>query len=203
MILDKKTNYIVSGLERSGTSMLMQILEAGGIPVAFDNTRPPDEHNPRGYYELEGGKIINKIIDGTFPFEKYKGRFIKITSYGLKFLPPGKYKIIYSERDIEEILDSMEKMIGKKDPDRDETRKTIVKLNNIIKKQIQMRKDVDVLFVNYNNILMDPKENILKILNFLNLSSTSLQKMIDAIDVTLYQPHRAAELKKNLCRLRM
>ena len=56
-VLDENINYIVSGIERSGTSMLMQILYSGGVPVAFDkNTRPPDENNPKGYYELEGGK---------------------------------------------------------------------------------------------------------------------------------------------------
>ncbi len=83
MSLDKTRNYIVSGLERSGTSMLMQILHAGGVPMAFDNsTRPPDDSNPKGYFELEGGKIINKLMKETFPFEKFKGQFIKITAYG-------------------------------------------------------------------------------------------------------------------------
>ena len=103
MILDKNINYIVSGLERSGTSMLMQILLAGGVPLAFDSTREIDQNNPKGYYELEGGKIISKLMDGTFPINEYKGNFIKITSYGIKYLPSGNYKIIYSERNIEEI----------------------------------------------------------------------------------------------------
>ncbi len=94
-MLNKNTNYIVSGLERSGTSMLMQILKAGNLPIAFDNSRPADENNPKGYYELEGGKIINKLMNKSFPLDSYKGKFIKITAYGLKFLPPGKYKIIY------------------------------------------------------------------------------------------------------------
>ena len=90
MELDKDINYIVSGLERSGTSMLMQILDAGDLPIGYDESRPADESNPKGYYELEGGKIINRLMDGTFPLEKYKGNFIKVTAYGLKFLPPGK-----------------------------------------------------------------------------------------------------------------
>ena len=53
--------------------MLMQIINAGGIPSSFDETRPPDENNPKGYYELEGGKIINKLMDGSFPIEEYRG----------------------------------------------------------------------------------------------------------------------------------
>ena len=122
MDLDNQINYLVSGLERSGTSMLMQILNAGSIPISFDKSRKPDDNNPRGYFELEGGKIINKLMDGDFPLKLYKGEFIKITAYGLKYLPRGKYKIIYSERNIDEIMDSMEKMAGKKDKNRYEIR---------------------------------------------------------------------------------
>ncbi|MBM3285502.1 MAG: nucleotide pyrophosphatase, partial [Candidatus Aminicenantes bacterium] len=96
--LDNAINYIVSGLERSGTSLLMQILRAGGVPVAFDMaSRPPDDDNPRGYFELEGGKVISRLMDGTFPLDEYRGTFIKITAYGLKFLPPGRYRVIYTE----------------------------------------------------------------------------------------------------------
>ena len=104
MELDNKYNYIVSGLERSGTSMLMQILKAGEIPISFDKSRKPDDNNPKGYFELEGGKIINKLMESVFPLDLYLGEFIKITAYGLKFLPLGKYKIIYSERNLEEII---------------------------------------------------------------------------------------------------
>lgn len=88
MKLDNTINYIVSGLERSGTSMLMQILVAGGVSTSFDTeSRPPDDNNPRGYFELEGGKIINRLMDGQFSLQSHLGEFIKITAYGLKFLP--------------------------------------------------------------------------------------------------------------------
>jgi hypothetical protein len=189
--LDKNINYIISGLERSGTSMLMQILNKGGIPIAFnDDLRPPDESNPKGYYELEGGKIINRLMDGIFPFNKYKGNVIKITAYGLKFLPKGKYRIIYSERNIEEILDSMEKMSGKKDENREETKEVFVKLNEMIKKLIKGRNDIEVLFVNYNTILSNPKDHIKKIYNFLNLSNIDLNKIIETVDNKLYRQRR-------------
>ena len=190
MKLDKNINYIISGLERSGTSLMMQILRAGGIPANFDNSRPADENNPKGYYELEGGKIINKLMDGSFPLDRYQGEFIKITAYGLKYLPLGRYKIIYSERNIEEILDSMEKMIGKKDSNREETKQSFIKLNNLIKKHIQEREDMDVLLVNYNNVISNPKNNISKILNFLDISNDILNQMIDAVDNKLYRQRR-------------
>ena len=187
MKLDEKTNYIVSGLERSGTSMLMQILFAGEIEIAFDNSRKIDENNPRGYFELNGGKIINSLINGDFKFDQYKAKFIKITAYGLKFLPPGKYKIIYCERNIEEVLDSMEKMMGIKDKNRDETKKSFIILNNMIKKEINNRKDTKILYVHYNDILLDPEKNIKKILNFLNLPYLNLEKMMRIVDKNLYR----------------
>jgi len=190
MKLDEKTNYIVSGLERSGTSMIMQILRAGDITIAFDTKRQPDENNPKGYYELDGGKIINKLMDGTLILEKYKGIFIKITAYGLKYLPPGNYKIIYTERNIEEILDSMEKMTGKKDENREETKDVFTKLNNMIKKLIKNRGDVEVLYINYNEIMSNPEKNIEKVVKFLNLSDKDLDKMIKSIDKNLYRQRR-------------
>ena len=190
MVLEKDVNYIVSGLERSGTSLLMQILKAGGIPIGFDESRSANNSNPKGYYELEGGKIINRLIDETFPFEKYKGKFIKITAFGLKFLPPGKYKIIYSERNIEEILDSMEEMMGKKDLNRDETKQAFIRLNNMIKQHIRKRKDTEHIIINYNQTISNPKSNINKIAGFLKLPEETQSKMMTAIDSRLYRQRR-------------
>ena len=190
MELDENVNYIISGLERSGTSMLMQILDAGEIPTSFDDSRKADSNNPKGYYELEGGKIINKLMEGEFPLDSFKGKFIKVTAFGMRYLPPGKYKVIYSERNIEEILDSMERMIGKKDENRRETRITFVKLNRMIKQEIEERDDTDVLFVNYNEIVANPKSNINKIANFLGASDDIVEKMMGAIDNKLYRQRR-------------
>ncbi len=188
--LDNNINYIVSGIERSGTSMLMQILHAGSVPIASDSSRPTNHHNPKGYYELEGGKIINRLIDGTFPLEKFKGTFIKITAYGLKYLPPGNYKIIYSERNIEEILDSMEKMAGITDDNRHKTKESFIKLNRIMKRKIKEREDIEVLFLNYNKILLDPKTHIRSISEFLDLPEADLDNMIQTIDTKLYRQRR-------------
>lgn len=193
MKLNKNTNYIVSGLERSGTSMLMQILHAGGVPCAFDHdSRPPDDNNPKGYYELAGGKIINSLMEGTFPFADHRGQFIKVTAYGLKFLPPGNYKIIYSQRNIEEILDSMEKMAKIEDKNRKETKDIFLRLNDLIIEIINSREDIDVLYVSYNDILAHPEENIKKIHDFLGSPGIDLEKMISTVDSKLYRKRRAA-----------
>lgn len=190
MNLDKSINYIISGLERSGTSMLMQIIHASGAPTAFDKSRDADANNPKGYYELEGGKIINKLIDGTFPLNDYKGKFIKITSFGLKYLPVGKYKIIYSERNIDEILDSMEKMADIIDTEREKTKESFMKLNIMIKNLITSREDMDVLMVNYNEIISNPSQHLKKIHDFINFPGLSLDDMVSAVDKRLYRQRR-------------
>jgi hypothetical protein len=191
MKLDENVNYIVSGLERSGTSLLMQMLDAGGVPSAFDHSsRPADDNNPRGYFELEGGKIINKLMEGTFPFEEHKGRFVKITAYGMKFLPQGNYKIIYSLRDIEEILDSMEKMSKIKDENRADTRELFLRLNEMMIDKIKTRTDIQALFINYNEILADPETNAQIICDFIGESDIDKEKMTGSIDRKLYRNRR-------------
>ena len=191
MKLEENTNYIVSGLERSGTSLVMQVLHAGGVPCAFDTeSRPPDDNNPRGYFELEGGKIISRLRDGTMPLADYRGRFIKITAYGLKFLPPGDYRVVYTERNIEEVLDSMEVMTGEKDPDRAETRASFVKLNEMIKGLIGGRKDVKILFVNYNAIVKDPAAEVRRMAEFIGLPGIDEKAMAAAVDARLYRKRR-------------
>jgi len=190
MKLDENINYIVSGLERSGTSMMMQILRSGGLPTAFDDSRKPDVNNPKGYYELEGGKIINKLMEKSFPMEEYEGRFIKITAFGLSFLPQGSYKIIYMERNLDEILDSMERMAKISDETREETKESFKKLNEKIKNDIKYRDDVDVLFVNYNEMLEIPEENVKRVCNFLNLYDAAVNAMAGVIDTRLYRQRR-------------
>lgn len=190
MKLDENINYIVSGLERSGTSMMMQVLNAVDVPVAFDDLRLPDENNPKGYFELEGGKIINKLMNGTFPLQKYQGVFIKITAFGLLYLPYGEYKIIYMERNLEEIFDSMQKMSPIIDLNLEKTKESFMKLNEKVKHEIQKRPDVNVLFLNYNEIIFSPKKNMERICRFLSIPKNYSKKMVNTIDNGLYRQRK-------------
>lgn len=177
-------NYIVSGVERSGTSMMMQILHAGGAKVAFDKSRRPDYHNPKGYYELEGGKVINRLMDGTFPLKRYEGMFIKITAYGLKFLPPGHYKIIYMLRNLDEVLDSMEKMSGP--VDREKERPLFEKLNRFALSFMERREDVEYMTVNYRDVVENPLPEVKRINEFLG-GMIDVESAARAVDPTLYR----------------
>jgi len=100
--------YLVSGLPRSGTSMMMQILQAGGMKLATDDVREPDEHNPQGYFEISD--IISKIIADENYLNQFDDKVVKLIAMGLLYIPKGEYKIIYMERDYANIIKSMTKM---------------------------------------------------------------------------------------------
>lgn len=112
----KKTNekiIIVSGLPRSGTSMMMKMLAEGGIPTVVDSLRQADEDNPNGYFEIEQVKSL-KDGEKKWLYEA-RGKAVKVISYLLEFLPEDiSYDIIFMEREIGEILASQRKMLQRR-----------------------------------------------------------------------------------------
>lgn len=183
-----KPIYIVSGLPRSGTSLLMQALYAGGLPVATDGKRKPDESNPKGYVEIES--IIDKLKENPEYVFNFENQVLKVIAYGLQYLPRGSYKVVYIERNIEEVLDSMEKMMNAKDEERESTKLAFLKLNERSKVNISNREDMDVLFVNYNEILSNPAEHLKKVHDFFKDKDLDLPKMVEAVDNALYRQKR-------------
>ena len=100
---------IVSGLPRSGTSMLMKMLEAGGMDILADDVRIPDDDNPQGYYEYE--KVKNMKNDTQW-LGLAEGKAVKIVSHLLHHLPDTKtYKVIFMKRNLEEVIASQNKML--------------------------------------------------------------------------------------------
>ena len=81
-------------------------------------------------------------------------------------------------------------MIGKKDTNREETKISFIKLNDMIKKSINEREDIEVLFINYNEILSNPKNNLKRIIDFLDVSDEILDKMVEVVDNRLYRQRR-------------
>src|ERR1700730_18485992 len=87
---------IVSGLPRSGTSLMMQMLDRGGVEVVTDNLRTADTDNPKGYYEFEQVKTIKR--DTTW-LPATRGKAFKMVSQLLYHLPPVEtYRVIFMER---------------------------------------------------------------------------------------------------------
>lgn len=183
-MLNSEINYIVSGLERSGTSLMMQMLHAGGLPVAFDESRAADENNPRGYYELEGGKIINRLMDGTFDLHSYKGHIIKITAYGLKYLPESNCKIIYMIRSIDEVMKSMQKMGAAIDDEKD--RMLFSKLNKISFELMRSRNDMEHIRVDYRDLMEGPRGEMDRVDRFFG-ETFDVDTAIKAVEPGLYR----------------
>ncbi len=104
---------IVSGLPRSGTSLMMQMLASGGLQPVTDHVRTPDTDNPRGYYELEK---VKKIKDDASWLPETRGKVFKLVSQLLFDLPPNeRYRIIFMERDLDEMLVSQEAMLRRRE----------------------------------------------------------------------------------------
>ncbi len=102
---------IVSGLPRSGTSLMMQMLDRGGIPVVTDQVRVADDDNPRGYYEFEAVKRTKQ--DSSW-LTGARGRAVKLVSSLLYDLPPTeRYRVLFMQRELEEVLESQEKMLAR------------------------------------------------------------------------------------------
>ena len=142
------------------------------------------DHFPIGYPKTSSGIEI-KILKRLFSEQE-----AKIAVY-LTPIPEKISRIArragLERKEVEEILDSMEKMARIKDDAREETKESFIKLNNMIKKLISEREDSDVLFVSYNDILTNPEENIHKIAEFIGYSEIDQDKMLASIDQKLYR----------------
>src|SRR3990172_6980314 len=104
---------VVSGLPRSGTSMMMRMLEGGGVPILADGERTADIDNPKGYFELERIKDLETETDKSY-LRAARGKAVKVISFLIKDLPDeNDYRIVFMRRDLGEVLASQQKMIDR------------------------------------------------------------------------------------------
>jgi hypothetical protein len=190
--MDRETVTIVSGLPRSGTSMMMKMLEAGGLEPLTDNIRTADEDNPKGYYEFERVKDLEKDTEWL---EGAKGRVVKVISMLLRHLPAGhRYKVVFMRRKMEEILASQRKMLIRRgeSPDRVSDEKMAQMFEKHLAKVeewLAAQPNVDVLYVHYNDVLGDAAACAVRVNEFLG-SSLDERKMAGVVDEALYRQRR-------------
>jgi hypothetical protein len=182
---------LVSGLPRSGTSMLMQMLEKGGVPIVTDNIRVPDEDNPKGYHEFERIKEIDKSTDKGW-LKQYRGQVIKTISFLLQDLPLDlNYKVIFMRRNIEEVLRSQNKMLkrsGVEDelvPDGKMRQNYEFHLKKVYY-QLNRSPNFQVLYVDYTEVVKDPLHEAKRINVFLG-GHLSVTAMASAVESSLYR----------------
>ena len=190
--MDRDTFIIVSGLPRSGTSLMMSMLEAGGLGVLTDGIRAPDEDNPKGYYEFER---VRQIEHDQAWLEDARGKAVKMIAELLKHLPPEySYKVIFMRRNLEEILASQRQMLIRRgeptDKVSDEDMARMFR-NHLLRVEawITERPNVDVAYVSYNDLLADPTGQARRVDQFLG-GALEVEKMVKSIDVSLYRQRR-------------
>lgn len=195
MIFRKKNNpanriVIVSGLPRSGTSLMMSMLDAAGIPPMQDHIRTADDDNPKGYYEYER---VKKMPEGDVSWVKdARGKAVKVIATLLEHLPKKYgYDVIVMRREMDEILASQKKMLVRRGEDPDKVSDTemaqyfqahFTKVMDWLKGQKHMR----FVEVSYNEMLSSPEEEIEKINQFLG-GELDTSAMLEKIDTSLYR----------------
>ena len=176
---------IVSGLPRSGTSMMMKMLEAGGLTVMTDAIRQADIDNPKGYYEYERVKNLEKETDKSYVREA-RGRVLKVISFLLKDLPDDNYyRVIFMRRHLDEVIASQNKMLDRRGEDSIEDRETMAEAyrNHLAAVKILVRKrpNLEMLEFRYDEAVRNPREAARAVNDFLGgkLDEGAMSAVID------------------------
>ena len=182
---------VVTGLPRSGTSLMMQMLAAGGVPVLVDDVRPADEDNPRGYYEYEKTRRLRN--DASWLTEA-QGKAIKIIVQLLAYLPAAySFRIIFMERDLDEVLGSQRAMLDRSG--KAGTRLDDAALQRTYRLQVARARQnlrsasIPVLNVAYEDAVSRPRETAARVNSFLG-GSYAEEAMAAAVSPSLYRQKR-------------
>jgi hypothetical protein len=186
---------VVSGLPRSGTSMLMKMLEAGGLSVVTDGQRTADEDNPKGYFEVERIKSLAQESDRRW-LAGARGKAIKVISYLLRSLPSQfNYRVVFVRRDIDEVLASQNKMLARRgetdDTPPERMRELFEKDVGRARHMLAHEAQFETLEVQYTAILARPLEEARRIAGFVG-GGLDVEAMAAAVDPGLYRNRASA-----------
>jgi hypothetical protein len=172
---------IVSGLPRSGTSLMMKMLEAGGLPVLIDDDNPSTDLNPGGAYAYASTRTMQRDVSWIGEAE---GKAVKVVAPLLASLPKDRqYKILFMERDIAEVADSTRQLVssvrGKDVPRPDE--RSLLSMREGVKAWLARQPNLDVMLVDYNRLLDDPDASLADIAQFIGvkLNAKKMQAVPD------------------------
>ena len=187
---------VVSGLPRSGTSMTMKMLEAGGMQPVTDAIRSADEDNPRGYFEDERVKDLGHMEDRSW-LRAARGKVIKVVSSLLQYLPDDNfYKVIFMRRNLHEVLASQAKMLDRRGEAAQTSDDELIKMFEShlekVEFQLRFRPWFDALYLDHRSVLSDPAGAARRINEFLG-GNLDERRMAEAVDPNLYR-NRAENL---------
>lgn len=180
---------IVSGLPRSGTSMMMKMLEAGGLEVLTDQVRTADEDNPKGYYEFER---VKQIEHDQAWLPEAQGKAVKMVSALLKHLPANyRYRVVFMRREMDEVLASQQRMLVRRGEETGHVGDA--KMAQMFRRHLHQVQDwlarqpnVEVLYVHYGDVLSDPAGEAQRLNRFID-GSLDAEAMATVVDPKLYR----------------
>jgi hypothetical protein len=181
---------VVSGLPRSGTSMVMGMIAAGGVTCVSDGVRTADKDNPRGYFEDERVKKI-AASDNRAWLGEARGKAIKVVSPLLKDLPAeNDYKVLFVRRDLREVLASQKKMMDRRGEDHDQPEEVMEEMFNkhltTLDAMLRTRSEIELMYLDHREIIGDPRGQAGRICEFLG-QSLDIEGMAAAVDRGLYR----------------
>ena len=182
---------VVSGLPRSGTSMMMRMLVAGGVPPLVDGVRAADVSNPNGYFEFEPVKGLDKDGDlGWLP--EARGKAVKIISFLLTWLPETyDYRVVFMHRDLDEVLASQQAMLARRgeaggEGDAARTRELYTAHLAQVDRFLTSRPCFRALHVHYGDAVADPASAAARVAALLDRPMDQVA-MAQAVDGSLYR----------------
>ena len=182
---------VVSGLPRSGTSMMMKMLSEAGVSILSDFVRESDEDNIDGYYEDERVKNLHRENSWICEAES---KAVKVVSNLLLHLPKEHYySIIFMDRNIDEVLASQRKMLQRRNESQevpDSVMKNVYEKHlKEIKNWLQNQPNMKILYVNYNDTLVNPEKTAEKVSEFLQME-LDVEKMMKTVNPQRYRQRK-------------
>lgn len=190
---------VVSGLPRSGTSMMMKMLDATGLPIMTDHERTADEDNPKGYFEFERVKDLKQEPDKSW-VRGARGKVLKVISHLLEDLPDENfYRVVLMRRDFDEIIASQNKMLdrrGEENPIEDaEAKESYIRHLVDVRFMVRKRPNFEMIEVEFGKALEAPQTFVADINDFLG-GGLDLDAMMSIVEPDLYR-NRKVELLKS------
>lgn len=185
---------VVSGIPRSGTSLMMQMLAAGGMSVLSDGQRNPDQNNPRGYYEFE---LVKSLARNPEIVAQAEGKVIKIISSLLHHLPAGhEYRVVFMLRPLAEVIASQNRMMERLHqavPQVAERLVTAAFETHLaqVRGWLAKQSNISALYVEYPSVLMDPVGEATRVSVFLD-RDLDLDGMVRQVEHALHRERVSA-----------
>ena len=187
---------VVSGLPRSGTSMMMKMLDAARLPIMTDHERTADEDNPKGYYEDERVKDLAEMDEKGW-LKDARGKVIKVVSSLLNHLPEdNRYKVVFMRRNLHEVLASQTKMLDRRDEESHTEDQALLEMYEAhlgkVEFQLRFRPNFEAFYLDFADVVQDPAAEAARLADFVG-GGLDVNRMAGVVDGSLYRNRRTVD----------